>query len=112
METKAAVQLLAALAQETRLTVFRKLVQAGPEGITPGVLAECLGIANATLSFHLKELTRAGLAVARQQGRSISYSADFSAMQGLLDFLTENCCGGLPCLGESCRTSTSTETES
>ena len=92
MDTATATLRLAALAQETRLAIFRTLVQSGPEGLNPGVLAERLNTAQATLSFHLKELKHAGLIQARQEGRFIYYSADFDAMNRLLSFLTENCC--------------------
>lgn len=94
MDNATATIRLAALAQETRLAVFRTLVQAGPEGLNPGALGEKLGTAQATLSFHLKELKHAGLIQARQESRFIFYSADFAAMNELLAFLTENCCGG------------------
>lgn len=92
------VTALAALAQETRLAIFRLLVQAGSAGVAAGDIALHLGVANATLSFHLKELTHAGLISARQQGRFIYYTANFAAMNTLLQFLTDNCCGGEPCL--------------
>lgn len=94
MELDGAAEKLAALAQPTRLAIFRALVQAGPDGLNPGAMAEALDVAPATLSFHLKELRHAGLVRARQQGRHIYYSADFEAMNALLAFLTENCCGG------------------
>lgn len=94
MDIPTAVLGLTALAQETRLRVFRELVQAGPEGLNPGALAERLGTAQATLSFHLRELRQAGLISARPDGRYIYYQADFAAVQGLLDFLLENCCAG------------------
>ncbi len=96
METKTAVTALAALAQETRLSVFRLLVQAGPEGIPAGRIGEELEVAPATLSFHLKELSHAGLVTSRQNGRFIYYAADFERMAGLMTFLTENCCQGMP----------------
>jgi DNA-binding transcriptional ArsR family regulator len=83
---------LTALAQATRLALFRLLVEAGPAGLTPGVIAERLDVAAPTLSFHLKELTHAGLIRALQQGRYIVYSADFDAMNALIGYLTENCC--------------------
>lgn len=86
------IKALAALAQETRLAVFRLLVEQGPAGLTPGVIAERLDLAPATLSFHLKELANAGLIRARQESRFIHYSADFQAMNGLVGYLTENCC--------------------
>lgn len=92
MESKSAVQSLAALAQETRLAVYRLLVQQGPSGMAAGEIAAQLGLAPATLSFHLKELAHAGLVRSRQEGRFIFYAADFDAMNALLAFLTENCC--------------------
>lgn len=94
MDMATAVRALAALAQESRLGVFRQLVQAGGEGVAAGVLGERLGIPPATLSFHLKELARAGLVSGRAEGRYVIYTANYSAMDGLLDFLTENCCAG------------------
>ncbi len=96
MEIKQATAALAALGQSTRLSVFRCLVQAGPEGRMPGEIAETLSLAGATLSFHLKELAAAGLVQAEPRGRFICYRADFDAMRALLGFLTENCCGGNP----------------
>ena len=83
---------LAALAQETRLALFRQLVEAGPAGLAAGVIAERLGVAAPTLSFHLKELTYAGLIRPEQQGRYVIYSANFDAMNALVGYLTENCC--------------------
>jgi len=97
MDTKAAVRSLAALAQDSRLEVFRLLVQAGPEGRPAGEIAERLGIPASTLSFHVKALSHAGLIESRQEGRFIFYSANFAAMNGLLAFLGENCCGGRSC---------------
>ncbi|WCM88575.1 ArsR/SmtB family transcription factor [Acidovorax sp. NCPPB 3576] len=100
------VRALAALAQEVRLRVFRALVVAGEEGLTPGALAERLEIAPNTLSFHLKELTHAGLISQERQGRNLIYRAAYPAMNALLAYLTENCCQGAPCLPEtaaSCR---------
>jgi ArsR family transcriptional regulator len=92
MESNDVVTALAALAQGTRLAVFRLLVQQGPTGLAAGEIAAKLAIAPATLSFHLKELSRAGLVGTRQDGRFIFYAADFAAMNELLGFLTENCC--------------------
>lgn len=92
MENKTAVLALAALAQETRLAVFRVLVQQGESGLAAGEIAQGLGLAPATLSFHLKELAHAGLVIPRHDGRYIYYAADYGAMNRLLDFLTENCC--------------------
>ena len=92
MESKTVVAALAALAQETRLAVYRLLVQQGPSGMAAGEIAAQLALAPATLSFHLKELAHAGLVSSRQQGRFVFYAADFGAMNTLLQFLTENCC--------------------
>jgi DNA-binding transcriptional ArsR family regulator len=94
MESKQIVQAFGALAQETRLAIYRLLVVAGPEGMPAGAIAEKLGIPAATLSFHLKELTIAGLAHSRQEGRFVFYAASFDTMNALVAFLTENCCGG------------------
>ena len=92
MKTDEVVTALAAMAQGTRLAVFRLLVQQGPTGLAAGEIAAKLDIAPATLSFHLKELNRAGLVKPRQDGRFIYYAADFAAMNELIGFLTENCC--------------------
>jgi ArsR family transcriptional regulator len=97
METINAIKALGALAQETRLAIYRLLVQAGPEGRAAGTIGETLGIPPATLSFHLAQLAGAGLVRPRQDGRFIYYSADFGAMNALIGFLTENCCGGNAC---------------
>jgi len=97
MEKKPALTALIGLAQETRLDIFRLLVEQGPEGMSAGEIAEKLKLANATLSFHLKELSHAGLVVARQDGRFIFYSANFTTMNGLVGYLTENCCRGATC---------------
>ncbi len=97
METYIAIKALAALAQETRLTIFRVLVQAGEPGLPAGQLAKELNIPNATLSFHLKDLSNAELVIARQQSRFIYYSANFETMNALLGYLTENCCAGISC---------------
>jgi DNA-binding transcriptional ArsR family regulator len=96
MESKSAVSILAALAQESRLATFRLLVRAGPGGMAAGEIAEQLGVPAATLSFHLRELGHAGLVTSRQQGRFVFYSAHFEAMGELLTFLTQDCCGGNP----------------
>jgi DNA-binding transcriptional ArsR family regulator len=98
METQNVINALGALAQETRLAIFRLLVETGPAGMPVGAIAEKLGLANATLSFHLKELTGAGLTVATPNGRSIIYSANFSTVTGLIEYLSENCCAGDTCL--------------
>jgi ArsR family transcriptional regulator len=96
MEHTDAVRALAALAQESRLAIFRNLVEAGPDGLTVGAIGEALSVAPATLSFHLKELSYAGLIRARQESRFIYYSANFEAMAALMTYLTENCCHGMP----------------
>jgi DNA-binding transcriptional ArsR family regulator len=98
MESSSAVNALSALAQESRLAVFRTLVQAGAGGVAAGELAQRLGVPANTLSFHLKILSQAGLVQGRQEGRFVFYSANYEAMNRLVGFLTENCCGGL----ESC----------
>ena len=93
-----AVDILAALAQPSRLAIFRLLVQAGEEGLAAGAIGERLGLAPATLSFHLAQLTRAGITASRSQGRFVFYRADFGAMAHLLQYLTEDCCGGRACV--------------
>lgn len=100
MKSTEAIIALAALAQETRLDVFRLLVQQGERGLAAGEIAASLGVLPATLTFHLKELSHAGLVRSRQDGRFIFYAADFAAMNRLLAYLTENCCGD----GTSCGT--------
>jgi DNA-binding transcriptional ArsR family regulator len=97
VETKAAVKALAALAQETRLGVYRVLVEAGRAGLPAGSIAEKLDVAAPTLSFHLKELAHAGLVHSEAQGRFIVYRADYGAMNALLEFLTSNCCRATGC---------------
>lgn len=92
MKTKEAVKALSALAQESRLEVFRLLVRRGTNGMAAGELSEKLGLPPATMSFHLKELSSAGLISSRRESRSIIYCADFSHMKDLIDFLLENCC--------------------
>lgn len=94
MDDKTVVKALAALAQPNRLQVFRSLVVAGKQGATPGELGEYLGVPNATLSFHLKELLNAGLVTQERNGRNLIYRVDFQQMNGVLAFLTENCCQG------------------
>ena len=95
MEKQVVVSALAELAQETRLDVFRLLVQAGPEGLPAGAVGEALDIPSATLSFHLKELKTAGLVCCERAGRSRIYRPDFGAVNELLGFLTQNCCQGV-----------------
>lgn len=94
MKIESAVEALAALAQETRLSIFRLLVQAGKEGVAAGVLGEKLGIPPATLSFHLKALSHAKLIKPRTEGRFVIYSANFTEMDRLIAYLTEHCCAG------------------
>jgi ArsR family transcriptional regulator, arsenate/arsenite/antimonite-responsive transcriptional repressor len=96
MKTKNALSSLSALAQETRLAIFRHLVEIGPEGSPVGAIRDALKQADATLSFHLKELSQADLLVSRQDGRFIWYAANFDTMNALIAYLTENCCGGKP----------------
>ncbi|WP_174821672.1 ArsR/SmtB family transcription factor [Duganella rivi] len=97
MNTKQTLAALSALAQDSRLAVFRLLVQTGPDGLAASKIGEKLDIAPSSLSFHLKELSHAGLIASRQDGRFVIYSADIAAMNGLIGFLTENCCGGVSC---------------
>ena len=101
METFKVISALTALAQESRLAVFRLLVQAGPEGLPAARIAEGVGIAPSSLSFHLKELLHADMVTQTRDGRSLIYAANFSTMNGLLGFLTENCCGGNICMPAS-----------
>ena len=98
MDTRTAVRSLAALAHDSRLEVFRVLVQAGPEGLAAGEIADRLRIPASTLSFHVKALSQAGLVESRQESRYIYYSARYSAVNELIEFLGENCCGGRACL--------------
>lgn len=100
METKAAVRSLAGLAQDSRLSIFRYLVICGPGGAVVNEIAEEVGLSGSTLSFHLKGLVHAGLAESFAEGRYIRYRANFSAMKGLIDYLTLHCCEGHP---ERCR---------
>lgn len=92
-----AITQLNALAQDTRLSIFRLLMSSPPGGLSVGEIGERLAVAPATLSFHLKELSRAGLIDGRQDGRFIFYSSNYPAMRGLLDYLSEDCCAGAPC---------------
>ncbi|ADQ84376.1 helix-turn-helix transcriptional regulator [Methylovorus sp. MP688] len=102
MENTSAVKALAALAQESRLGIFRLLVQAGPEGLAAGKISELASIPPSSLSFHLKELAHAELVSAKTEGRFVIYSANFTRMNDLLAFLTENCCGGTACISLDC----------
>lgn len=97
MEITSVVAALSALAQTSRLAVFRALVQAGPAGLAAGKIGELTDIPPSSLSFHLKELTHAGLLQSRQEGRYVIYTAQYDTMNALLGFLTENCCGGQDC---------------
>ena len=97
MEKEQALSALAGLAQESRLDIYRLLVEQGPEGMPAGTIAEQLDMPNATLSFHLKELAHAKLVTARQAGRFIYYAANFATMNDLVGYLTENCCRGVTC---------------
>jgi DNA-binding transcriptional ArsR family regulator len=92
MESKQIVAALGALAQTTRLAIYRRLVEAGPQGLPAGEIAAALNLAAPTLSFHLAQLRQAGLVTQRREGRSLIYAADFAAMNGLVGYLTENCC--------------------
>lgn len=110
MDTLYASERLAALGHENRLSIFRLLVEAGPEGLSAGVIGEQLGIAAATLSFHLSHLSRVGLISGRQQSRFKFYSAEFPAMDELIAFLINNCClGGDVCLPRTAELSTTTQ---
>lgn len=94
MQTRQAIGALGALAQESRLAIFRLLVERGPEGLSAGAIAEALDIPASSLSFHLAQLSHAGLIRQRRESRSLIYCVDFEAMNGLMGYLTENCCGG------------------
>lgn len=93
MDSDRAVHALAALAHDTRLALFRMLVERGPDGLSAGVIADRLGVQPSSLTFHVQHLHRAGLLTQRRLGRQLIYAADFAAMNGLVGFLTENCCG-------------------
>jgi len=110
MESKTAVAALGALAQDTRLAVFRLLVQAGAEGLPAGRIGDALQLPAPTLSFHLAQLRQAGLVTCRREGRLLIYAADFGAMTGLVAYLMENCCQGDPgaCAVPSCQPTTMT----
>ena len=100
MKAASAVEALGALAQEHRLTVFRQLVQAGDNGMAAGAIAEAIGIPGSSLSFHLAQLRHAGLILQERQHRSLIYRANYTAMNALLGYLTENCCAGSACEAE------------
>ena len=97
MENISIVTALSAIAQESRLNIFRILVQAGPAGMAAGKISTASGIAPSSLSFHLKELAHAQMVIAKQEGRFVYYSANFATMNTVIAYLTENCCGGNPC---------------
>ncbi|HTH61691.1 MAG TPA: metalloregulator ArsR/SmtB family transcription factor [Paraburkholderia sp.] len=98
MDSNLVVRALGALAHESRLAIFRSLVVAGPQGMAAGEIAQQLGLAPSSLSFHLKDLAHAELVTPRQDGRFVIYTANFDAMTNLIDFLTENCCAGTACV--------------
>ena len=100
MDASQIVRALGALAQEHRLAVYRLLVQTGPDGLAAGAIAEALAVPASSMSFHLAQLSHAGLVTQRRQSRSIIYAADFAAMNTLMAFMTENCCGGVPCAAD------------
>jgi ArsR family transcriptional regulator, arsenate/arsenite/antimonite-responsive transcriptional repressor len=101
MDTRQVIEALAALAQENRLAIYRLLLERGPDGVAAKKIAETLGMPASSLSFHLKELMHAELIRPRQDGRYIYYTALFDTMNGVIAFLTENCCGGNPCTSAS-----------
>ena len=96
MKSKDAIDALGALAQESRLAIFKLLMREGPDGVPAGLIADRLGVPAPTLSFHIAYLSRAGLVNSRREGRSILYSANYRGMNALLTYLTEDCCGGRP----------------
>jgi len=100
MKSPQAVNALAALAHEHRLGIYRLLVQSGPDGLSAGTIAERMGLLPSSLTFHIQSLQRAGLVTQTRVSRQLMYAADFSAMNSLVDYLTENCCGGT----QSCAT--------
>lgn len=97
MKARKAVEALSSLAQNTRLAIYRLLIQSGPDGLAAGVIAEKLGVPPSSLSFHLAHLTRSGLVRQRRASRSLIYAADYNEMNHLMAYLTENCCGGQTC---------------
>ncbi|MGC2164491.1 MAG: metalloregulator ArsR/SmtB family transcription factor [Gallionella sp.] len=103
MESAEAVKALSALAQPTRLALYRLLVSCGPEGMTAGQIAVTLGVSPATMSFHFRTLLHAALVESRQEGRFVYYAANFAVMNGMVAYLTENCCGGN---ADACKTPT------
>lgn len=98
------VNALYSLAQDSRLAIFRALVQAGPDGLSAGNISESVSISPSSVSFHMKELLNAGMVSSRSEGRFVIYTANFAAINALVTFLTDNCCGGTPCLpGMNCQ---------
>ena len=110
MKESQALLALAALSQEIRLRAVRRLVRAGPSGVPAGAIAEGLGVSPSNLSFHLKELDRAGLISAKREARSVIYSANYDSLRGLVRFLTEDCCAGMADLAPPSRTNTRSST--
>jgi ArsR family transcriptional regulator, arsenate/arsenite/antimonite-responsive transcriptional repressor len=107
MDQKHAIAALGALAQETRLALFRLLVTCGPEGLSAGIIAERLGVAPSSLSFHLQQLVHAGLITQRRLSRQLIYSAEYGTMNQLLAYLTENCCAGAAVCAPACNPASS-----
>ncbi|HEY1300294.1 MAG TPA: metalloregulator ArsR/SmtB family transcription factor [Stellaceae bacterium] len=103
MDAKEAITALGALAHETRLALFRLLVERGPDGLSAGTIAQRLGLAPSSLTFHLQQLTHAGLITQRRRSRQLIYATDFSAMNALVGYLTENCCGQAASCAPVCR---------
>lgn len=103
MDGKTAVAALGALAHATRLEVYRRLVQRGPDGLSAGIIAETVGLPPSSLTFHLQQLTHAGLITQRRLSRQLIYAADFAAMNALMSYLTENCCGGAAVCAPVCQ---------
>jgi DNA-binding transcriptional ArsR family regulator len=108
MKSTQIIAALEALAQESRLAIFRALVQAGPDGLTPSRLSEALDLPAPTLSFHLAQLRHADLVTVTRDGRSLIYAAAYETMNGVIGFLTENCCAGSACAPASCAPAKST----
>jgi ArsR family transcriptional regulator len=106
MDAKQTIAALGALAHETRLAVFRLLVQRGPDGLSAGAIAQAVGLAPSSLTFHLQQLTHAGLITQRRLSRQLIYATDFAAMNALMAYLTENCCGGAVSCAPQCRPET------
>ena len=103
MDSGTVVNALSALAQEHRLALFRLLVQAGEQGMSAGAIADALNVPNSSLTFHLAQMTKAGLIRQERQSRSLIYTADYAAMNDLVGYLMENCCGGIDCSSSACQ---------